>query len=55
VEASKRRGSMRFWLEWGWIRDVYNFAYTKRKCVGGFFGEWGGSECRGMFWFVYDV
>jgi hypothetical protein len=55
VDTSKYRGSTRFWLEWGWIRDVRNFAYTKRKCVSDFFGEWGGFGFRGVYWFVCDV
>jgi hypothetical protein len=55
VEASEHRGSVGFWLEWGWVGDVHNFAYSKHKCVSGFFGEWGGFRFRGVYWFVCDV
>jgi hypothetical protein len=55
VETSERGGLARFWLEWSWIRDVRDFAYTKRKCVSDFFREWGSSGFRGVYWFVCDV
>jgi hypothetical protein len=55
VDAAKRRRLAGFWVERGWIRDVSNFAYTKRKCVGDFFREWGGFGCRGVYWFVNDI
>jgi hypothetical protein len=42
-------------MERGWIRDVSNFTYSKRKCVGNFFSEWGGFGFRGVYWFVSDV
>jgi hypothetical protein len=46
---------MGFWLEWGRIRDVSDFAYSKRKGVSGFFGKWGNFGPRGVYWFVLDV
>jgi hypothetical protein len=55
VDASKRGGLAGFWVKWGRIRDMGNFAYTKHKCVGDFFSEWGGSGFGGMYWFVSDV
>jgi hypothetical protein len=44
-----------FRLEWSWIRNVSNFAYTKRKGVGDFFGKWGGPWFGGVCWFICDV
>jgi hypothetical protein len=29
VDATERRGLMGLWLEWGWIGDVSNLAYSK--------------------------
>jgi hypothetical protein len=55
MDASKRRGLAGFWVKQGWIRDMGNFAYTKRKCVGDFFREWGGFGFRGVYWFISDV
>jgi hypothetical protein len=55
VEATKRRRLMRFWLERGWIRDVSNFAYSKREGVGDFFGKWGNFGFRGVYRFVLDI
>jgi hypothetical protein len=48
-------GLARFWLEWGQIGDVSDFAYSKRKSVDNFFGEWGSFGFRGVYWFVCDV
>jgi hypothetical protein len=55
VDAAKRRGLTGFWLKWCRIGDVSNCAYTKRKCVGDFFGKWGGFGSGGVYWFVCDV
>jgi hypothetical protein len=55
VDASKRRGLTGFWLERGWIRDMGNFTYTKRKCISNFFMEWGGFGFRRVYWFIGDV
>jgi hypothetical protein len=55
VNASKRRWSAGFWVKRGWVRDVSNFAYTKRECVGDFFKEWGSFRCRRVGWFVNYV
>jgi hypothetical protein len=55
VDAMKRRWLTGFWVKWGWIRDMSNFAYTKRKCVGDFFSEWGGFGFRGVYGFVNNV
>jgi hypothetical protein len=55
VDATKRRGLTGFWLEQGWIGNVSNFAYTKRKCVSDFFVEWGSFRFRGVCRFVCNV
>jgi hypothetical protein len=55
VEAAKRGGLAGFWVKWGWIRDMGNFAYTKHKCVGDFCSKWGGFRFRGVYQFVSDV
>jgi hypothetical protein len=55
VDAAKRRGLTGFWLKQCRIRDVSNFAYAKRKCVGGFFGKWDGFGFGGVYWFVCDI
>jgi hypothetical protein len=55
VDAAKRRQLAGFWLEWGWIRDVGNVAYTKHERISDCFGKWGGFGFRGVVWFVYDV
>jgi hypothetical protein len=55
VDATKRRGLAGFWLERGWIGDVSNFAYTKRKCVSDFCGKLGGVGFRGVYWFICDI
>jgi hypothetical protein len=55
MDVTKRGGLTRFWLKWCRIRDVGNFAYTKRKCVDDFFSEWGGFGFGGVYWFVCDV
>jgi hypothetical protein len=51
VEAAKRGWLLWFWVKRGWIGDVSNFAYAKRKCVGDFCGKWGGIGFRGVCWF----
>jgi hypothetical protein len=55
VNVTKHRGLSRFWLEWGWIRDVHDFTYSKREGVGDLFGKWGGFGLRGVCRFVLDV
>jgi hypothetical protein len=55
VDASKRGGLARFGVKWGWIRDMGDCAYAKRKCVGDVLSKWGGFGFRGMYWFVSDV
>jgi hypothetical protein len=45
----------RFWLEWGWVRDVGNFTYPKREGVSDFFSEWGGVWFRRVYRLVLDV
>jgi hypothetical protein len=51
----KCRGLARFRLERGRIRDASNLTYSKREGVGDFFGKWGGSRFRGVYWFICDV
>jgi hypothetical protein len=55
MNATKRRGLTRFWLEWGRIRDVGNVAYSKCEGVGDFFGKWGDFGFRGVCGFVLNV
>jgi hypothetical protein len=55
VDAVKRRRLTWFWVKRGWIGDVSNFAYTKRKCVSDFCRKWDCAGFRGMYWFVDDV
>jgi hypothetical protein len=42
-------------MKWGWIRDMRNFAYAKRKCISDFFRKLGDVRCRGVYWFVNYV
>jgi hypothetical protein len=42
----------RFWLEWGWIRDVSNLTYSEHQGVGNFCGKWGGFGFGGVYWRV---
>jgi hypothetical protein len=44
-----------FWLEWGWVRDMSNLAYSKHEGVGNSFKKWGGFRFRGVYGCVYDV
>jgi hypothetical protein len=55
VNAAKRRRLTEFWVKWGWIRDMSNFAYAKRERVSDFCRKWGGVGFRGVCWFVNDV
>jgi hypothetical protein len=55
MDAAERRGLVRFWMEWGWIRDVGNFAYSKREGISDFFGKWGGFWVRGVYGFVPNI
>jgi hypothetical protein len=55
MDASKCRGLAGFWVKRGQIRDMGNFAYTERKCVGDLFSEWGGFRFRGVYWVVSDI
>ena len=52
VNAAKRRWLTWFWVKWGWIGDLSNFAYAKRKCVSDFCREWGVVGFGGVYWFV---
>jgi hypothetical protein len=36
MDVLKRRGLVGFWMEWGWIRDVSNLAYSKHEGVSNF-------------------
>jgi hypothetical protein len=55
MDATKRGWLTGFQVKRGWIGDMSNFAYTKRKCVSDFFGELGGSGFRGVCGFVNNV
>jgi hypothetical protein len=55
VDTAKGGWLTRFWVKRGWIRDVGDLAYTKRKCVSDFCREWGCIGFRGVYWFVDDV
>jgi hypothetical protein len=55
MDATKCRGLTGFWLEWGRIRDVGDFAYSKRESVSDFFDKWSSSRVRGVCGFVLDV
>jgi hypothetical protein len=55
VDAAKCRGLMGFWMEWGWIGDVSNLAYSKCEGVSNFFGKWGGFRCRGVYRFIPNI
>jgi hypothetical protein len=55
VDATECGRLARFWLEWGWIRDMSNLAYSKREGVGNFFGKWGSFGFGGVFWYVSDI
>jgi hypothetical protein len=55
VEATKCRRLVGFWAKRGWVRDMSNFAYTKRKCVSNFFRKWGDFRFGGVHWFVSNV
>jgi hypothetical protein len=55
MNATERRGLAGFWLEWGWIGDVSNLAYSKRKGVSDFFGKWGGFGFGGVYRFIFNV
>jgi hypothetical protein len=55
VNAMKCRRLTRFWLEWGRIGDVSDFAYSKHKGVSDFCSKWGDFRPRGVYWFVLDI
>jgi hypothetical protein len=55
MDVAECGGLAQFWLEWGWIRDMSNLAYSKCEGVGNFFSEWGGFGFGGVYWCVYDV
>jgi hypothetical protein len=42
-------------MEWCRIRDVGNFTYPKRKCVGDFSSKWGCVGFRRVYWLVCNV
>jgi hypothetical protein len=51
----ERRWLAGFWMEWSWIGDVSNLAYSKREGVSDFFRKQGSFRCRGVYKFVPDV
>jgi hypothetical protein len=55
MDASKHRGLMGFWMEWGWIGDVSNLTYSKHKGVGNFCEKWGSFWFRGVFGVVPNI
>jgi hypothetical protein len=55
VDTTERRGLVRFRLEWGWIGDMGNLAYSKHKGVGDFFSERGFFRFGGVYWLVCDI
>jgi hypothetical protein len=55
VDAMECRQLAWFWLEWGWIRDMSDLAYSKREGVSSYFSEWGSSRFGRVFWCVSDV
>jgi hypothetical protein len=55
MDASKCRGLAGFWMEWGWVGDVSNLAYSKCEGVSDFFMEWGSFWFRGVYRFVLNV
>jgi hypothetical protein len=55
VDAAECERLARFWLEWGWIRDMSNLTDSKHEGVSNFFGEWGGFGFGGVYWCVSDV
>jgi hypothetical protein len=55
VNATKHRWLAGFWLEWGWVGDVSNLAYSKREGVSDFFEEWGSFRFRGVYRFILNI
>jgi hypothetical protein len=55
MDAMKHGGLMGFWLKRCRVGDVSNFAYSKRKCVGDFFGKRDGFGFGGVCWFMGNV
>jgi hypothetical protein len=55
MDAMKRGWLAGFWVKQGQIRDMSDFAYSKRERVSDFFSEWGGFRFRGVCWYVSDV
>jgi hypothetical protein len=55
VDTAKGGWLTWFWVKRGWVRDVSNLAYAKRKCVSDFFREWGCVRFGRVYWFVDDV
>jgi hypothetical protein len=55
VDAMKRRWLVGFGLEWSWIGDVSNLAYSKHKGISDFCEELGSFGFRGAYWFVLNV
>jgi hypothetical protein len=55
VDVAKHRGLVGFGLEWCWIRDTGNLAYSKHEGVSDFFSEGGSVGFRGVCWFVLNV
>jgi hypothetical protein len=55
MDVTEHRGLAGFWLEWGWIRDVSNLAYSKCEGVSDFFGKLGSFGFRGVYRVVPNV
>jgi hypothetical protein len=55
VDTAERRGLMGFWVEWGWIGDVSNLAYSEREGVCDFFSKRGGFSFGRVYKFVPNI
>jgi hypothetical protein len=55
MDVSECRGLVGFWMEWGWIGDVSNLAYSKHKGVSDFFKKWGGFWLWRVYGFIPNV
>jgi hypothetical protein len=53
--VAEHRRLVGFWLEWGWVGDVSNLAYSKHEGISDFFGEWSSLRFRGVYRFVPNV
>jgi hypothetical protein len=55
VDAIEHRWLVGFRLEWSWIGDVSNLAYSKHKGISDFCEEWGSFGFGGVCRFVLNV